>query len=56
MLWSEIKKNINEWLEEEELEDVVFSHMCIYDSATKLDIYFSLDGMVCVEGKKEGGK
>jgi hypothetical protein len=52
MLWSEIKKAIDARLKEEQIEDTTFSHIVIYDSAKSLDIYFGLDRLLCVQGKK----
>lgn len=53
MIWKDIKKTIDERLAEERLDDITtFSHIVIYDSAKSLQIYFSDDGLLCVQGKK----
>ena len=55
MTWGEIKKIIDEKLQEMELKDVTFSSICIYDSANSLDIYFGQDRLLCVQGRKIEG-
>lgn len=52
MLWSEIKKVVDERLRVEGIDDTTFSSVSIYESAEYLDIYFNQDGELVIQGEK----